>query len=83
MDIEIKSKKVEPTGTYYELGCDGKDMFIGVCKGFVTTLVYNAAHQAYRGAGKVFHGETAFEDALAHYKSPACKAMIEHARAGI
>ena len=72
MDILVTSSKHTDTG---------KEMFVGVTKHYVTALVYNAANRALRGPGKTFHGEHAFEAALKHYKSGACKAMIEHARA--
>jgi hypothetical protein len=80
MDILVIEISRAPTGTYLSLSSGKTDMFIGVAKTHVTTLVKNASHATWRGSGKTFHGADMFDKALAAYKSPECKAMIEYAR---
>lgn len=81
MDIMINSDSRTATGIYLDMTCDNTSMYVSATPHSVTTLVQNNAHHAWRGGGKTFHGPTAFDQAMAAYKSGACKAMIEHARA--
>jgi hypothetical protein len=80
VDIMISSISRTETGVYFTLACGKSVMSVGVAKTHVTTLVQNAAHKTWRGAGKTFHGADAFDQALKAYKSGEAKAMIEFAR---
>lgn len=79
--IQIDAVKPTDCGTCYELTSGRYTMSVFVAKGYVTTLVKNAANRAWRGLGKTYHGATRFEDARAAYKSPECQAMIDYVRA--
>jgi hypothetical protein len=95
VDIQVNAITRTPEGqtpasVYYDLTCGRTSMFLGSSRGsaghvWVSTVVKNAsAMRPSRRAlgGPTFHGEhgDVWQQALAHYKSPECRAMIEHVR---
>ena len=65
---------------FYATMADGKhEATITVCRGdfgYIGVCVHNAANRAWRGLGKQF---PTVEAALANYKTPAIRSMIEEA----
>ena len=81
MDIQIVDINRTPHGVYYSMTTGKTAMLVSLnTRGAVTTLVQNAANKAWRKLGRTFHGATAWDDALAAYKSAECRAMIQHVR---
>ena len=66
---------------YVEMASGKHEATVGVCRcngelQHVTVIVHNAANRAWRGLGKRFN---TVAEALAKYKTPEIRAMIEHA----
>lgn len=67
-------------GTSFELQAEKKAAYIYVSSHYVQVICKNASHSVWRGAGKVFHGDNAWDQAKEAYKSSEMKAMIDFAR---
>lgn len=79
MQIQVINNENIDGNHSLELATDKKAMSIFVGGSFTTVCVKNASHAAYRGSGRVFHGDNTLEQARDSYKSAAVKAMIETA----
>lgn len=63
-----------------ELQTEKKSALIYFAGSYLQVVCQNAAHRVWGGAGRVFHGGDAWEQAVAAYKSPEMKAMIRFAK---
>lgn len=80
MNITITNQTIDPEGTgCIEASCGNKSAYVSTYKSgkWVTVCCKNAAHSIWRGAGRTF---PSFDEAVAAYKSPEMKAIIEAAR---
>lgn len=80
MTVLILDQSIEGEYTFFELATEKQEMFVNVGPVAVRVCVKNASHKAYRGMGRSF--ET-IEDAIAGYKSAACKTMLEYVQDAI
>ncbi len=62
-------------GIYANLTAGKKSAFVGITESSVTVVAMTAATR--HGYGKTFHGSDAIHQALAAYKSPEMRAMIQ------
>ena len=80
MDVAIE-KIIRDNGApgwhYAEMTCGKKSCFVSVNAYAVTVCCKNAAHRAWSGSGRMFDN---FAQAVAAYRSPEMRAMIETAR---
>ena len=76
MNTIITNTSKSETSIYLELTCGKTSAVVGFSKYGVNVCCQNAAHRAWRKLGKRF---TNVEVALANYKSPEMKAIIEAA----
>lgn len=63
-----------------EMMCEGKSASVMIVSGginYVSVIVNNAAHRAYRGLGRQFEN---FSEALSAYSSPEVRSMIQAAQ---
>lgn len=80
MMIQVIKNEVLANGARsIELGTEKKIIEIYHGQSFTSFLVRHASQSARLGAGRTFHGENRFAEALAAYKSSEVKAMIETA----
>lgn len=75
----INETKTE-TNIYTTMQINSKEIFVGsnLDGTYVNVLVKNASHKVFRGMGKHFHGQNAFDKALEAYKSSEVKTAIKH-----
>lgn len=80
MTIQIISdERLENNCRAFELATEKKTISIFLGGSFTTVCVKNASHAAYRGSGRVFHGDDTLSQALDSYKDGTVKSMIEAA----
>jgi len=73
----INETTTEGGSKIYELGCGKKTAYVTKCGyGGFRVCVINAAHKAWGGTGKHYRD---LESAIAGFKSPEVRAMIEFA----
>lgn len=77
MMIQIIENALENGCRSIELATEKKAIRIWEGGSFTTVCVQNAMHRAWRGCGRVFHGENRLQQALESYKDSQVKAMIE------
>lgn len=75
---------IETTADEYGMGIElqgeKKGAYIRCTDHYVQVICRNAANAAWRGQGKHFHGDNAWEQALQGYKSAEMKELIRFAR---
>lgn len=79
MMIQVVSDEQLDEARAIELATEKKAISIFLAEYYATVCVKNAAHAAYRGNGRIFHGEHKLQQALNSYKDNSVKAMIETA----
>ena len=80
MDVMIVEQTKGDNVNYFTLRAGNKKAFVSVHQdGTIQVCCQNAAHQVWRGMGRIFDDKAI---ALASYKSKEMKAMIEAATAG-
>lgn len=83
MDTLITSSEINPSGTnHVSATCGRVSAYVGYFRGqhtHATVCCHNSASR-HLGAGRTFHGADCLDQALAAYKSPEMKAIIEAAR---
>lgn len=79
-ELMIVSQSKEGDYSYIELTSNKKTASISYSKDLdcINVLCKNAMHKAWRGSGRFFYGGWA--EAVAAYKSPDMKIMINHAK---
>lgn len=82
MDTLITSSEINPDGTSHVYALCGKySGYVSSYKGRMITVCCTSAPSCRRlSIGKTFHGAMLFEEAMAAYKSPEMKNIIEAAR---
>lgn len=82
MTIIVEKFETLPTGArVLELSTESTTVSIYHGEAFSSVCVKNAAHRAYRGVGRTYHGERRFERAEADYKSEAVRSILRFAAA--
>lgn len=78
MDIQINEFGKLESGKFFEATCGKISAYVwfGTYTGSINVCCKNASHRAFKGAGRTFWS---IEDALAAYKSPEMKAIIQAA----
>lgn len=78
MDIQIIQQDTLPAGKYFEATCGKTSAYVWFSNSFGTVSVCcnNASHRAWGKLGRSFKS---VEEALAAYKSPEMKAIIQAA----
>jgi len=80
--VTLEDHRFTGGGTHYrfiEMKCEKHRITVGFRAGqfsHITVIVHNASQRAHRGLGKQFDTT---ERAIKHYKTPAIRAMIQHA----
>lgn len=79
MDIQIIESSKTPNGTFFEASCGKTTAYVwfGAHSGTINVCCKNASNRVWKGNGRTFWS---IEDALAAYKSPEMKAIIEASR---
>ena len=77
MNVQITLTNREKDFFYFQGTCGKKSAFVSICPRWITVCCQNAAHQVWRKCGRTF--ETIAE-AVAAYKSPEMKAIIQAAQ---
>lgn len=76
MDMQITSTMKTVNGFYFTATCNKVSAMVSIHGYGVQVICQNAAHKAWRGAGKFFQTSA---EALANYRSGEMKAIIQAA----
>jgi len=76
MDVIIIDNKQSATGSYFEAVCGKTSAYVwyGKFSGTINVCCKNASNRVWKGTGRTFWS---IDDALAAYKSPEMKAIIQ------